>query len=159
MKDEIAAVLAVQPFLRGLDAKHVKVLARHAREERFAANALLLREGEPATGSLIVISGAVGLEIHAHGWPVQIASIEAGEVVGWSWLTPPSKWHFDARAKGDVAALALDGAKLLDECEKDPTLGYALLRRFLPVVTRRLEAMRLQLLDLYAPTGSDLPWA
>ena len=30
--------------------------------------------------------------------PSTIETIEAGEVVGWSWLFPPYRWHFDARA-------------------------------------------------------------
>ena len=29
---------------------------------------------------------------------VTIETLEAGEVVGWSWLFPPYRWHFDARA-------------------------------------------------------------
>ena len=32
-----------------------------------------------------------------------IETLEAGEVVGWSWLFPPYRWHFDARAL-DAAA-------------------------------------------------------
>ena len=38
-----------------------------------------------------------------------IETIEAGEVLGWSWLFPPYRWHFDARALAPVRATAFDG--------------------------------------------------
>ena len=38
---------------------------------------------------------------------VVIETIETGEVVGWSWLFPPYRWHFDARALDDRARARL----------------------------------------------------
>ncbi len=84
--------------------------------------------------------------------PVTIETIEGGEVLGWSWLFAPYKARFDARALNAVRALSLDGACLRTKCEKDPELGYQLLKRFTEVVVSRLEATRMQLLDLY---GND----
>jgi CRP/FNR family cyclic AMP-dependent transcriptional regulator len=69
--------------------------------------------------------------------------------VGWSWLFPPYKAHFDARALTLVRALSLDGACLRQKCDVDPALGYDLVRRFAAVAVRRLESTRVQLLDLY----------
>jgi hypothetical protein len=51
-----------------------------------------------------------------------------------------------------VRALSLDGACLRRKCEEDTALGYELLKRFTEVVVSRLEATRMQLLDLY---GND----
>ena len=84
--------------------------------------------------------------------PVTIETIEGGEMLGWSWLFPPYKARFDARALNAVRALSLDGACLRTKCEKDPTLGYELTKRFTRLVVSRLEATRMQLLDLY---GND----
>ena len=56
--------------------------------------------------------------------PVTIETIEAGEVLGWSWLFPPYRWHFDARALSVVRATGFDGACLREKCESDPALGY-----------------------------------
>ncbi|MGF6812946.1 hypothetical protein OKW30_008163 [Paraburkholderia sp. Clong3] len=36
-----------------------------------------------------------------------------------------------------------------DKCESDHDLGYALMKRFLPIFVKRLDATRLQLLDVY----------
>ena len=72
-----------------------------------------------------------------------------GEVLGWSWLVPPYKWHFDARSLTDTRALALDGRCLRGKFENDHELGYEMMTRFAQLMTQRLEAASLQLLDLY----------
>ena len=72
-----------------------------------------------------------------------IETIDAGEVVGWSWLFPPYRWHFDARAvDADVRAIAFDGACLRGKCEDDPALGYELMKRFAQVMHRAPAARR-----------------
>ena len=70
-------------------------------------------------------------------------------MVGWSWLFPPYRWHFDARALSHVRATAFDGACLRGKCEDDPALGYDLMKRFAQVLIERLQWTRLRLLDVY----------
>lgn len=154
---DLEKTLAAHPFLAGLAPEQIAKLVRFAREATFAADELLLREGEEANASFLVVEGRVSLEIHVATRPVQIASATAGEVVGWSWLSSPNIWHFDARASVPVRAIVLDGAALVRECERDAALGFALTRRFMKVVTQRLEAVRLQLLDVYGPHETKAP--
>ena len=78
-----------------------------------------------------------------------IDTIQEGEVLGWSWLFPPYRWHFDARALQLTRAVAFDGKCLRDKCDRDHDLGYEMVRRFAEVITQRLQSARLQLLDLY----------
>jgi hypothetical protein len=78
-----------------------------------------------------------------------VETIEAGEILGWSWLFPPYRSHFDARALSSVRATAFDGACLRGKCEDDPALGYDLVKRFAQVFTERLQWTRLRLLDVY----------
>ncbi|TLM98114.1 Crp/Fnr family transcriptional regulator, partial [bacterium] len=47
-------------------------------------------------------------------------------------------------------AIALDGKCLRAKSEEDHNLGYELLKRFSEIIVERLDATRLQLLDLYA---------
>jgi hypothetical protein len=72
-----------------------------------------------------------------------------GEILGWSWLVPPYYWHFDARATEKTQVIAIDGKCLREKCESDHDLGYKLMRRFALIIAERLEATRLQLLDIY----------
>lgn len=46
-----------------------------------------------------------------------------------------------------MTAIGLDGTRLRQACEKDPRLGYELMRRFARVGTRRMQAARGRLLD------------
>jgi hypothetical protein len=48
-----------------------------------------------------------------------------------------------------VRAIALDGKCLRTKCEQNHDLGYELLKRFSQIMSRRLDATRLQLLDVY----------
>src|SRR4029453_15972243 len=94
--------------------------------------------------------GSVALEmfVPARGTAV-IETIEAGEVLGWSWLFEPYRWHFDARALSLVRATAFDGACMRGKCDADPALGYDLMGRFAQVLIGRLQSTRLRLLDVY----------
>jgi hypothetical protein len=79
-----------------------------------------------------------------------VETVAEGEVLGWSWLVPPYRWHFDARAVGPVRAIALDGECVRAKCRKNHVLGYELLNRTVDIVGRRLKAAHFRLLDLYS---------
>ena len=78
-----------------------------------------------------------------------VATLDEGDVVGWSWLVPAYRWMFDARATTGVSAVALDGACLRGKCDQDPALGYALMQRVSGVLYNRLQDARIRLLDMY----------
>lgn len=148
--DDLRERLAAHRFLHGLDEAHVVAIAACAREERFVAGERLLAEGDVADRTFLVEQGQVALEVHAPGrGSLLVATAGAGDVVGWSWINAPSRWHMDARATEACRVLVLEGPRLVDRCEADPALGWALAKRFLAVAQRRLVAMRLQTLDLY----------
>ena len=48
-----------------------------------------------------------------------------------------------------VRALAIHGPDLLEACRQDTAFGFALMRRLLEVVAGRLQATRLQLLEIF----------
>ncbi len=83
-----------------------------------------------------------------------IETIEAGEVIGWSSLFSPYRWHFDARALTTIRATAFDGACLRGKCDDDPALGYALMSCFARIMIERLQWTRLRLLDVYGNGGA-----
>ena len=80
---------------------------------------------------------------------VTIQSLGPGEPLGWSWLFPPYRWHFSARVVEPTRAIALDGACLRTKGEEDHELGYQLVKRVAQIMMQRLQATRLQLLDVY----------
>jgi CRP-like cAMP-binding protein len=133
-----------------MDPDHAARLAGCAQTVGWEPGEMLFREGDPADTFYVVRHGRVALELFIpNRGALTIETIEAGEVVGWSWLFPPHRWHFDGRAVDSVRAIAVDGACLRAKSEEDPALGYDLMKRFSQVMLERLQATRLRLADLY----------
>jgi CRP/FNR family transcriptional regulator, cyclic AMP receptor protein len=138
----------------GMDDLYAEQLAGCSQTVGFEAGETLFREGEPADVFYVLRRGRVALELYVPGrGPLTIETIEAGSVVGWSWLFAPHVWHFDARAVAPVRAVAVDGACIRGKCDQDPALGYELMQRFSAVLLERLNTTRLRLADLYGGSG------
>lgn len=125
-------------------------LAACAGHREWEAGRLLLRQGEAADSIHLLLEGEVALELVVPGRePLVLETLGRGELVGASWVMPPHQVHFDVRARSPLSTLRIDVACLRQALESDPALGYAFCSRFLRVVTRRLQATRMQLMDLY----------
>jgi CRP-like cAMP-binding protein len=153
--ENIERILKEHPFLEGMDEKHIRLLVGCASNVVFKAGEYIFREGEEADKFYFIRHGKVLVEtfIPQKG-PVIIRSRHEGEIFGWSWLVPPYKWHFDARAVELTRAIALDGKCLRGKCEEDHDLGYEIMKRFALIIAERLEATRLQLLDIYGNSSA-----
>jgi CRP/FNR family transcriptional regulator, cyclic AMP receptor protein len=142
--------LGSHPFFADLAPHHLATIVGCTANVIFEPGEFIFREGMPTDRFYVLREGKVAVEISASGrGALSIETLEAGEMLGWSWLFPPYTSHFDARAATRVRALSLDGACLRRKCENDATLGYDLVKRFAGVLIKRLEATRIQLLDLY----------
>lgn len=149
--ESLAPILAEHPVLQGLAPAHLDLIVGCASNVRFNPGEFIFRAGQEANHFYVVRSGRVSVETFApQRGAITIETVADGELLGWSWLIPPFQWHFDARALNLTRAVALDARCLRGKCDADPALGYELLKRFSQVMEQRLEATRLQLLDLYA---------
>jgi CRP/FNR family cyclic AMP-dependent transcriptional regulator len=148
--ETLEPILAKHPFLKGLDPRHLKILVGCASNVRFSAGQFLFHEGEEANEFYMIREGKVAVQIQgAERGPIIVQTIGEGEVLGWSWLIRPYRWRFDGKALELTRAIALDGKCLRMKSEEDHDLGYELLKRFAGIIVERLEATRLQLLDVY----------
>ncbi|HEY3357845.1 MAG TPA: cyclic nucleotide-binding domain-containing protein [Polyangia bacterium] len=148
--ESIERVLREHPFLRDLTQFQVHFILGCAGNARFAEGEYLIREGGEATDLYLIRSGRVALEIDvpARG-VVELETLEPGDILGVSWLTPPYRWSLDARAVTPVLAIGLNAACLRGKMEEDPIFGYALSKRLLLHLSQRLTRVRLQRVDLY----------
>ncbi|HEX7611053.1 MAG TPA: cyclic nucleotide-binding domain-containing protein [Solirubrobacteraceae bacterium] len=143
-------LIAASPVFAGLAEEQLAVIAGCAVNERFDAGSELFREGRPADRFYLIREGAIALEVEAPGrGRLVVQTLHAGEVAGWSWLFEPYLWEFDGRAHEPTKVVGFDGACLRGKCEADHELGFQLMRRFAASMTERLQATRLQLLDVY----------
>lgn len=154
------AILAAQPFLKGLSAQQIELLANNAMPAEFKPGDLIFKEGSPANRFYIVLSGEVILESPCpkcddEFGTVPIETVGPGSVLGWSWLFPPHYSHFDARAVSPVKTILFCGTRLREQCESDHELGYELMKRVTAIFIERLQAAREKLSE----QGKNLPIA
>jgi CRP/FNR family transcriptional regulator, cyclic AMP receptor protein len=154
----IADYLAEHPFFAGLDAASVQELAGCARNEHFRAGEYLFREGATAEHFYVIMRGRVALELStANSGPHMLESAGEGEVLDWPWLVPPHRWLFDARAVEPTSVVSLESACLRGKHDANPRLGYEFTQRVAQVMSYRLMATRVRLLDIYGapePAGA-----
>ena len=146
---QLEADVAAHPFVCGMSAHHIRLLADCAMRSHFEAGHVIFREGEAANRFYLIEHGRVVLESSTLGEPVKIEEIGDGDLLSWSWLFPPYAWHFSARAAEHTTATFFYGTVLRDYCEKDHTLGFELFKRMSVVMLRRLQAARQKLLNVH----------
>lgn len=150
----LAVILVDLPFFKGLNSQQLEFLAGCASNVRFKPNEFLYREGDAANNFFLIREGKVAVESFSpKRGAITIQTLSKGDVLGWGWLFPPYQHYFDVRAIELTRAISLDGKCLRKKCEEDHDLGYDLMKRFSAVVIQRLQATRLQLLDLYDQGG------
>jgi CRP/FNR family cyclic AMP-dependent transcriptional regulator len=150
MTENLDEILKEHAFLDGLDAAACSLVHGCARHVSFEGGSYLFHEGGPADELYLLREGRVALEVEVPGrGTLTFQTLGADEVVGVSWLVPPYRWAYAAKALDLVRAIAIDARCLRDACESDHDFGYALMKRFVPVLIERLQATRFQVLDVY----------
>ncbi len=138
------------PFTKGMNEASLELISGCARNVVFSPGDLLCAEGASADTFYLLRRGRVSIDVHAPGrGSIVIETVGPNDVVGWSWLVPPYRWTFDARAMDDVGCVAIDGACVRAKALADPALGFDLLSRISETLLARLQSTRLRLLDLY----------
>lgn len=146
----VEKILKAHPFFRGIKPNHLAVIAERASSIHFKKGKYIFKEGESANAFYVIMDGKVVLESYVPGkGAIQILTINSGDVLGWSWLYPPYKWHFDAKALEETHCITLDGKHLRQKCDENVELGYELMKRFTQIIIGRLHSARLQLLNAY----------
>jgi CRP-like cAMP-binding protein len=145
----IEDILSEHPFFEGLDSRYIELLAGCASNIHFHAGDFIFREGEEANHFYLIRHGKLTVEtLVADRGPIVFQTIHEGDVLGWSWLFPPYRWVYDARALENIRATAFDGACLRTKCADDHTMGYDLMQRFANIITQRLQSTRSKLVEL-----------
>jgi CRP/FNR family cyclic AMP-dependent transcriptional regulator len=150
-------LLIGHPFLAGMPASWLDKLSYQAKRAVYHPGYRIFHEGRHAGRFWLIRDGSVALDIAVPGrGDVVIETIGPGTVLGWSWLMPPHRWHFGARAVEQTLAIEFNAEGVLRLCEDDPALGFELTRRFMNVLVDRLQHSRDRLLALQ---DGDLPAA
>jgi CRP-like cAMP-binding protein len=85
-REELEADVAAHPFLIGISAHHIRLLADCAMRSQFAAGQVIFQKGEPANRFYLIQRGRVTLESSTGDDVVRIDEVGAGDLLGWSWI-------------------------------------------------------------------------
>ncbi len=150
----IEEYLSSHKFFMGLDESFIKFLADNATELTIKEDKVLFQQGKTADRFYLLRSGQISVQVPALVGPtLELQLLGANQILGWSWLIPPYRWNFMARAVEDTDLLEFDGSAILDRCEKDPRFGYELFKRFTALMSTRLEAARQKMMGQWNPPG------
>jgi CRP-like cAMP-binding protein len=146
--------LSAHEFFSELSDDVLKFLCECSSTREIKKGEILFRLGENADKFYVIRSGCISIQMPAIMGPtLEIQSLGKDQVVGWSWLIAPYKWNFQTMADEDSELLQFDGTALLARCEQDPKFGYELLKKFAGLMSVRLNAARLKMMDEWNPAG------
>ena len=151
MNESIFAAVQQHPFSQGLTPEHCATLASLGSRASYAKDDIIFAEGDQRHEFFLLLSGRVALEMMAQGKPLRVHTLEAGDELGWSSVLSGRGKFYQARALEPVEVIKFDGYVLLEKCRADNSFGYKIMHRLVGVVSERLQAARMQVLDMYSP--------
>jgi len=151
MTDSILAAVQQHPFPQGLTPEHCATLASLGSRVHYAPDDIIFAEGDQRHEFFLLLEGRVALEMMAQGMALRVHTLEPGDELGWSSVLSGRGKFYQARALEPVDVIRFDGNVLLERCRSDNGFGYKIMHRLVGVVSERLQAARLQVLDMYSP--------
>ena len=143
-------ILADHPFIKAIGEQYLDFIAEYSAIVRFNAGEFIFHAGEDAERFYLLRHGKVAIETFTPDrGTVIVQTIGEGDLLGWSWFVHPYKWHFDALAIELTRAVAVDAKYIRDKCDKDSNFGYLVNQFISQIIGQRMEATRMQLLDIY----------
>lgn len=153
-QQSIEDYLNTHPFFSELEKQSKKFLSDTAGVVNIEQGDVLFKLGNSADKFYLLKSGEISVQVPAlEGPSLEIQKLKAGQLLGWSWLIPPYRWNFQARALEDSELLEFDGSIILAHCEEEPAFGYAVLKLFAGLMSERLDRARQKMMDQWEPAG------
>jgi CRP-like cAMP-binding protein len=147
----IFASIQQHPFSQGLTPEHCATLAALGSRVTYGKDEVIFAEGDERHEFFFLLKGRVALEMAAQDRMLRVHTLEAGDELGWSSVLSGRGKFYQARALEPVEVIRFDGYELLEKCRSDHHFGYKIMHRLVGVVSERLQAARMQVLDMYSP--------
>jgi CRP-like cAMP-binding protein len=142
-------------FFSDVPEEDLRQIASMARLESHGNNIVLFREGTVLNHIYVVVDGSVGVELQGVTREGRrILTVGTGELLGWSPILHQAPMTATARTLAPTRLLSINADQMMGLCERDPHFGFTFMRRTAEALAARLNATRLQLLDVFK---DDLP--
>lgn len=145
-------------FTVGWTDTMVRELTTFARHITFQPGDVIFHQSSENDTLYLICSGRVGLDMYvpARGGK-RILTVSSGELLAWSSiLSADRRMTSTATALDSVRAIAINAPQLRALCERDHEVGYRVMQWLAKALAHRLTATRLQLLDLFSHSVTDM---
>jgi CRP/FNR family cyclic AMP-dependent transcriptional regulator len=157
MTPTLCALLTQTWFAADMPAEVCERLSAIGEIKDYPTGTTVVQEGLLCRSLAVILSGRIALRLGLPGVGDQtILTLDEGDVLGWSALLPGSLATSTGVTLAPTTVLQFERDQLTEMLANDCDLAAAIYPRVLVAVARRLEATRLQLLDLYR-AGHE-PW-
>ena len=144
-------------FAADMPADVCQRMAAIGEVKDYPVGTTVVQEGAPCLSLGVILGGRIALRLAFPGVGEQtILTIDEGDLFGWSALLPEALATSTCVTLVPTSALVFEREELMATMAQDCDMAAAVYPRVLVAVTRRLQATRLQLLDVYK-AGHE-PW-
>lgn len=141
-----------------LTESEIERLASLAELRTSKAGSAIDVQGQPATMFGVLVSGRLGvvlnLDLGVVHQTYQVTAVGPGEMFAWSAMVGNPYYTAGSKCLTDCQYLAFDAARLRQEFDDDPRLGYVVMKLVAKTIASRLRHMQLKLAQQYAFTES-----
>lgn len=132
------------PLFRGLPEWSLGEFAKAAVKRNARQNEFIIGQHEEATSVFFLLSGSVDFHLRFEGVDDMLvgATQEFGALLGWSVFRPPYRFTASVRCEEPCRLIEIPRDTFEKVFEKDPSLGYEILKRVARTVANRLEQTR-----------------
>jgi CRP/FNR family transcriptional regulator, cyclic AMP receptor protein len=148
---EVAPALNMEshPYFKRFKPEHFSILQKCASLAEFEEGSYLFTERQKAHCQYLIIEGRVALELQAPGKdPWIVMTVCNGGIAGYAWAYPPHRYYYSCRALKKTRVIVLDAEYLSAQCKENYEFGYEIMLGCADTTAERLQATRLQLLNL-----------
>lgn len=143
-------ILGDHAFFQELSQEHLAFIAGCGKNVIFEEKQIIAKPGDTASEFYLIRHGQAALILEDPPHPPFIyKTLSENEILGLNWLLPPYRWTVTVQAIQPLRVIAIEGTCFWDKCEKDPILGFQLMKHLVKVLVNREEEARLHLLDVY----------
>ncbi len=152
MSDEenVVEMLRAISVFADADADILGELESLARVVTVPKGAVVFSEGDKHTDVYFVSSGTIALDmVTTECGNQRVLTVGDGDLLAWSAMLSDCRMTASAVATEPSRMLAFPADKLRELCDANHDVGYVVMAGIAKLVSRRLLATRLQLLDLF----------
>lgn len=150
--EDIAAILSLHPIFARFDPDSLLAVAGECSFATYAADATIMREGDPGTFALVILDGDVDVFVALPAGHVHMATIGRNRVIGELGVFTDMPRTATVIARTPLVVLRLEQASLMQLTTQFPAIGIAIIRelgsrladmnRSLAYLTYAAEALR-----------------